>query len=415
MRKTGEYIASWWFTALLVLVLGGVYASFSFGKNPWPQWKTFVFRSPAGLAIYGGLIVNLSAVSARIIIHRLKRPALSADAVRRMDSHAELPVSGEDALAPLSSWLKGKGFQAVRSGTGIHAARGKYSFLPGAVFRLGLILILLSLPVSAHIRKQETKILHEGREATLFGRTIALASIHTDLPDDFLQVGEDAAFRLEGVSAAVRAQDGSSTITSRSPEKIGGIYYRIVHLGYAQPVVVTGSGKPFETTLDLDILPPGRTQVVSLPDGDRFLTFTLEPERTITKGIFKGKQFNLQEPFYRVVVQRGKEQGKTQGFAVRPKGQGASGGLSLLLGGRSYYVTVQAVRDPALFWIHLGVVLTLGGLASMLSRFLWFEKRFSAVTDGRTVLVGYSEEFYKKWGIHKFQGWKEELAGLKRP
>ena len=415
MRRLGGFVSSWWLTALCTLVLAGLYASFSFGKNPWPQWKAFVFLSPMGLAIYLGLIANLAAATVRIIITRLKHPSLSAEAVRRMDSHAEIAVPGEDALALISSWMKKKGFTMVRTGSGVHAVRGKYSVLPGAAFRLGLVVVLTSLLFSMQLRKVETKVLRAGEDTVFFGNTVMIASVDPDLPDDFLQVGDDGTLMLERVSAKIISGGKTSTTTSRSPERMGGLYYRVVHVGYSQPVVVRGTGKPFEGVLNLDILPPGKTQVVSLPSTEAFLTLTLEPERTITKGLFKGKQYNLQKPIYRVVVQKGREQNKTRGFVARPKAEGGSGGISILLGEAAPYVAVQAVRDPALFWIHLGALLTLGGLAMMLARFFWFEKRFSAVVEGNVILAGYSEEYYKKWGIAAFQDWKEELAALKRP
>lgn len=415
MRKIAGFISSWWLTAHLVLLLGGLYVFFSFGKNPYPQWKAFVFSSSAGLAIYAGLIINLAAATVRVVVHRLNHPALSAETVRRMDSHAEMPLSVNDAIALISAWIKRKGFNAVLTESGIRAVRGKYSFLPGTAFRLGLIIVLTSLLFSAHLRRVETKVVHESEEAAFFGKSVTLASVHPDLPDDFLQVGEDSTLMLERVSARITSGGETFTVTSRSPERINGLYYRIVHLVYSQPAAVKGIGKPFVRPIDLDVLPPGKTHVVSLPSAEEFLTFTLEPERTITKGIFKGKQYNLQKPSYRVIVQKGKEQNKTRGFVVRQKGQDASGRISLALGESSSSVAIQAVRDPALFWVHLGVLLTLGGLISMLGRFFWFEKRFSAVVEGKTILAGYSEEYYKKWGVATFQDWKEELATLKRP
>jgi hypothetical protein len=29
-------------------------------------------------------------------------------------------------------------------------------------------------------------------------------------------------------------------------------------------------------------------------------------------------------------------------------------------------------------------------------------------------VIGYEEEFFKKWGIQHFYAWKDELAGLER-
>lgn len=415
MRKLGVLIASWWLTAILLLALGIAYASLSFGKNPWPAWTAFVLRSPAGIVLLVGLIVNQLAISARIVFKRFSRTPPSVGDIRRMDGHIMIEVPASGATDQLASWMRSKGFSPVRDGGTLHAVRGMLSFLPGTLFRMGVVLFLAAALASATLRRSERFVLHEGESVASFGRTMTLTSVRTDLREDFLQVGEESTLRLERVSAEIRIGGRTRTVTSYAPERDGALYYRVVHLGYAQPIEVKGVRKPQKMTMDLDILPPGKNAVLSLPEDDRFLTVSLEPERTITKGILKGRQFDLRHPRYRVVVLKGKKQREANLLVLRPGEQGTSGGLRLSLGEDSVYVALEVVRDPALFWVRAGLFLTLAGLSLLFTRPFWYEKRLSAVREGEALWVGYSEEFYRKWGIARLYDWRAELTALKRP
>jgi hypothetical protein len=46
----------------------------------------------------------------------------------------------------------------------------------------------------------------------------------------------------------------------------------------------------------------------------------------------------------------------------------------------------------------------------MLTRFFWYRKQLAAARSGDTLVIGWQEEFFKKWGIQRFYIWKEELA-----
>ena len=401
-------LGSWWLTALLVLALEAVYLILSFGRNPYPAWVDFLFHSPGGIAICLAMIVNLTAASVRIVLARLRRPALTPEYVRAMDIHAEFPL--QDAatarkaaeLLPLPVSQKGMPEQGVRRVT------GTWAFLPGTVFRAGLVLTMISLMVTAHGRKTYDTAMREGERKDILGSSITLAAIAADLPADHLQVGEDGTFLLEGLSAHVDAGGRVARVTPGFPTRINGLWYRVRHLGYTQALTVTLRGSRSELTADLDLLPPGRSSVVPLPSGKALVTFSLDPDRTISKGLVKGKQYNLANPAYRVAVQEGKPREDAGGKRLKPGERATVGPAEVALGKQGLVVRFQIVSDPGLLFLYAGVIITLAGICAMAGRFFWYEREFAVMVHDGILIAGSRDEFFKKWGVHRFQRWSEK-------
>ena len=404
-------ISSWWLTAALMLCFVSAYLAFSFGRNPYPAWAFFVLHAPAGIVLVLALIINLLAASARIISRRVGPRPVSIDDIRSMDIHEAILLPDEPAVARAAAWLRNRvSSRDIRDG-GIRRVTGRSSFLPGTLFRLGTIITLGAVMISAQARTTADVVLHEGEQKDLLGTPVRLADVSADLPGNFLQVGEESLFRLERVNATLVASGKAYVIGPGFPRAVAGRYCRIVHLGYAQPLTATGPGTRWEGTADLDVLPPGKTAVVPLPAGGASLTFVLEPERTITKGLVKGREYDLVTPQYRLVARNG----VTRDAVIRPGSRAALGPLEVALGTPSPFVRVQVVVDPALPWIYAGAVLTLAGMLFMISRFFWYERELSAVMQSGTLYIGYRAEFYKRWGMETFLRWRDELDGPNLP
>jgi hypothetical protein len=139
---------------------------------------------------------------------------------------------------------------------------------------------------------------------------------------------------------------------------------------------------------------------------------TLEPEKTISKGLLTGRLYNLGAPSYRLAL---KKDGERREIVVGSSESADIGGASLSLGSESLYIRVNTVSDPALFWVYAGVVVALLGAFLMLTRFFWYERTMCAAFADGEVLLGYSEEFYKRWGVLKFQRWRDELLSPPEP
>ena len=161
-------------------------------------------------------------------------------------------------------------------------------------------------------------------------------------------------------------------------------------------------------------LPPGKIDSKTILSNVDSLSVSLAPSKTIEKGLVTGKLYNIERPMYALSI-IDSATGKHSESAIASPGEATKvGDVDITLGDRSLYIQMQAVQDPALRWLYLGVMLILLGLALLIGRFFWYEKKLYAFRTYETVLVGYSEEFYKKWGILKFQNLRESLAAYAR-
>jgi hypothetical protein len=399
-------MGSWWVTVALSLIFAALYVYLGFGENTYQRWIRIVFHSPPGLIVYVCLVANIALASLRVAIDRLKEKEITPEAVKEMDVYASLPP--EAPLDEISGWMRRKGFHPDAGGGGLIARKGKFCFVPGTVMRAGLVVFMAAFALGLHIRETDEALLHEGESAALLGREARLGRITSSLPEEFLQVGEKSIFELKDVSATLSSSGRTHEITPGYPGRFEGLYWRITHIGYRQPLVVD------ETAFapDLDVLPPGRTHRVETKGDGPSLSFTLEPEETISKGLLTGRLYNLRSPRYRLALKDG---GEKHEAVLGPSGSSELGGVPVSLGEKSLYVRINAVYDPALFWVYAGIVLTLLGALLVLTRFFWYERLMRAAAAEDALLIGYSEEFYRKWGVMKFQRWREELRSVLEP
>lgn len=399
--------SSWWMTAVLLALACGAYMYFSFGDAPFSRWRDFLFHRPPGIILYGALILNLTAATTRIVVKGLAEPVPSVAGIKEMDA-SEIFSSGILSLDGAAKFMRSWGFSPLSSGRGLTAVRGRYSFLPGTVFRSGMVLLLVSLLLSAHLRETGEALFGEGEEKQLLGVAVSVGQIEANLPKDYFRVGEEGSFILDKVSATASLAGGRHTVRSYFPSRAAGRYYRITHLGFVLPVSVRSGDAADAGDAYLDVLPPGKADTVSL--GSSELNVSLLPERTISKGVLKGEQFNLTEPLYRITVKGHKDspQGEVR---LRPGESGSSGKTGVALGKSSPYVKIQAVRDPTLPWIYISISITAAGLGAMLSRFFWYRKEFFALEEGGSVYIGYREEFFRKWGVRRFHEGMKEFGG----
>jgi hypothetical protein len=246
------------------------------------------------------------------------------------------------------------------------------------VLRLGAILLMASLPLSGLLRVENEALLDEGGSASMLGTEVRLEAIEAELPQNYLQVGENTDFRLEGVQARLALQSGEVMAGSGMPAKAGGVYYRLTHLGYALPI----KGQGLDGVHHLDVLPPGKTH----KPGKRDLSIRLEPVKTMKKGLLTGRAYDLASPSFGILKGKG---GSERIYTPKPGRSSEEGEFEI--GEPGLYLRIQAVRGSAL----------------MLLRPLWYERRFMAVEKNGRLLIGYSEEFLKKWGVYKFRNWTE--------
>lgn len=404
-------VSSWWFTAILLISLCISYIYFSAGEKSYENWISFLLHAPAGLLLYTGLTANLISATIRIAYTKLRTLKPTPESIKKMDTFIEIPASKFDSINAISEWISTKGFPADNTDNCANSLRGKFSFLPGTVMRAGLVITMTAIIFSVHLRKVDDRIFHEGDNGVLLNKKLSLSGINTDMPDEFLQIGEKGTFRLNNVSAALTLSQKQYTVTGRFPARINGLYYRITNLGFYQSLSVMTSKKVFIKDIYLNVLPPGKTDKTALPAENMTLTFSLQPEKTIQKGLITGKSYNLKTPLYNVTLQRNNERDKPENATIKASETSALGETNIALGKNSLFVKIQSVHDPALIWIYAGIIITITGIILMPSRFFWYEKQICAILIDDKALIGYREEFFKRWGIQKFHKWEEELSG----
>lgn len=391
-------IGSRWAMAAITLAMGSVYVAMTFGESPYTRFTDFIFHSPLGLALYCGLVISLVAMSVLAVVRRIRPIAPSVDAVRSMDAHVHFTdPQGPDSLEGIAQWLATSGFRPRIVPQGLLARRGALSVLPGTVLRAGVALVMVALLMGAHMRQEQQAIVAGGGESVvLFDREVRAVSISSDISSEYLQVGK-ADFVLQGLSALMLEGHAEFRVTGWYPVSHGGLYWRIVHMGYVQPVEHGGVTE----FLELDLLPPGHVAVASPLPGAGVYEFRLAPERQIKKGLITGDVYNLISPRYELSP-RGRKDGMIMARATEAARIGVD---NVQLGPAGLYVTLLAARDPSLPFLRAGLLVLALALLMMIARIFWYERVFVAVMHEGSPLLGYSEEFYKKWGIYKFRRW----------
>lgn len=392
-----RYMASPWSTAALCMVLVSIYIAMSFGGAPYAPFIDFIFRSFPGLLLYLGLIVNLTAWSVQIIIKRAGKKVISPEAIMSMDGFMHLsPDSKIKDLEAAVKWFSARGFNPRSTLDGVSALKGALGIIPGIVLRAGFVLVMLSALVSAHIIESDGVLLIDGGAVAIFNMEVRAASIDAGLPEEFLNLGK-VSFELDNISAALSFNGEEFTATGGYPSKAAGLYWRLRHLGYAQPVSVDGK----DSLLMLDVLPPGAASAHSLISGGEAYEFRLAPEKAVKKGLISGNLFDLRAPRYELSP-RGR---KGKKITIKSGESASIGDSRVELSPPKLYVKLLAVRNPVLPLLRLGFLITSLGVLLMIVRLFWYERRIAAVMHDGRVLMGYSEEFYKKWAIYKFRKW----------
>lgn len=395
MRRMLLFLGSGWLRTVLIALLLISYLVMP-ADEKFSRWIKFASDSTAGIVLILLTLANivLSAISnAR---GKLAPAVLSVSAIKAMDTYAEIarPEDFNEIAKKIGLRIKARGF----------AQSGRWSFLPGLILRAGIVMLVIALLLSAHLRKTEYIMLTEGRAATALGRHIALKGINSDLPAEFLQMGETGSFRIKNVSAQAQIDDKPIALDAGFPTASGTFFFRVSDMDFAAEIILDGRDK---VSLNLDVLPPGNTAKVEI--GGETLTFRLEPEKTIKKGLITGKLYNLKTPFYRIALldKDGRQLGET---TLRAGTSAEVAGLKISLSEPMVFLKIQVVRDPALWLVYLGLITALLGLSLMPLRFFWYEKRLAAMASDGKLLLGYSEEFYKKWAVARFHKIIERLG-----
>lgn len=419
MKALLKIISSPWVMAAASLALGAEFISLmpAGSENAFARWMDFLFKSLTGLLLYFTLMLNIALSTLRIVLTKMKANDMQEEAVRAMDAVLEVPMPAKDPIILISEWAGAWGppveVSAGAEGAegGLSSQAGRFSFVPGLVMRAGLLLFMVAVLVGSFVKRADEAVMHVGDVRDFFGQQVRLDELQSGLPEEFLKLKGKSVLLLNP-EAVLSSKAGVVNASGGFPVRVGGLYFRVVDAGIAQGFSIALSGRTGHVLADLDVLPPGIKDQVQLPGGAGTVQISLHPEKTIDKGLIKGEVFNLRQPLYRIVLKQAQVQDDSPleisagpgEITVGPGGAFKVKGREVVLGQSQYFARVLCVSDASLPWAMAGLVVFLAGLCLMPIRFLWYEKRLCVLIQLQNdrVLLGYSEEFFKKWGIQKF-------------
>jgi hypothetical protein len=135
------------------------------------------------------------------------------------------------------------------------------------------------------------------------------------------------------------------TVGAFPPKKLGNTYYHILNFGIAPGIrFLRGDEVLTAGYMPLRILTFGSSDFFEIPPYPYRFLVSLEPDKTLLKGDAISSQYNLERPVYRVRVFRGdtviKDGNSREGIIFD--------GYSLYFFQPSYWILLEAVKDPAL-------------------------------------------------------------------
>lgn len=405
MMKAFKYMGSPWAASGIAMLLIAIYTSMSFGVSPYAKFAEFIFGSWPGAALWLMLVLSLTAWSVMTVMDRRLPVAVSAEDILKMDEHAHIEADmGIKTLDDVAGWMRDKAAfrgEPHKVEGGIMGIRGRLGVIPGIVLRAGVALLMLGALMSWHMRMTAEVELYDGARADVLGHSVDALSIEASLPDEFLSVGT-VGFTLKDINVRLAYEGREFTLSGSRAMKMAGLYWRVRDLGYAQPVSVRGAG---DSMLTLRLLPPGSVDTARFSEGGQIYEFRLASAGKVRKGLLTGELYRLKSPLY-TISERGK---KSAAMTVEADKEYSIGADRVTLGETGVFVSLLAVRDPALPLLKAAFVITALGFVLILLRLFWYERRYVAVMHEGRPLVGYSEEFYSKWAIYKFRQWYQAL------
>jgi hypothetical protein len=397
-------LGSWRLTVFLALAAVAAYLSFLPSQDAFGAWTRFLFESIWGQALLAALSMNLVFMSMEAVRRKFQPvPIKPCD----LDWCVGVPSGGRHLPEDMAGWAREKRFSPQLRGSVLTARRGAFSLVPGTVLRAGLIMLILAFFLSAKTRQTGEVTLSAGEGRVLLGETVTVTEIESGLPSEHLETGREGSLFLPHVSALITVSGTPVRVTNDYPVSIHGQDYRLTGLGYDLPLFIEYEGNSLPAGGHMDILPPGRTQTTFIEECGYTVSVTLEPEETIKKGLITGKVYDLHDPGFRIGLKKGPAEPVET--VMRPGEVVEIDGTSVTLEESAVSVRLLAVKDPALRWIHAGAVLALLGLLLMPLRLFWYERRLSMKVSYESILIGYQQEFFRKWAEVRLKLWAAEL------
>jgi hypothetical protein len=238
---------------------------------------------------------------------------------------------------------------------------GKVRFLTWLVLPLGVLLFFTGFFLSLFLRESGKRMIGEGDiiKPPWVTETYHVTGIEPGLKESLPDTEMDRSiFAREPELTLTDKSARSYRVGAFPPEKIDGTYYHILDFGVAAGVkLYQGSQVKFGGYQPLRVLAPGRSDFFEIqPFPYRFLV-SMEAEKVFEETGDYTSRFNIRKPVYKVRVFKD-EKVLAEGD---PKQGVRFGNFRLYFVDQTFWVMLEAAKDPGLPVLRLSVLLILIG------------------------------------------------------
>jgi hypothetical protein len=252
--------------------------------------------------------------------------------------------------------------------------KNKMFFLTRVILPLGVLVFFTGFFLSLSLRESGQRMVGEGDiiKPPWVMSTYHVTAITPGLKDRLSNTGTDRSiFIREPVITLTDRNTQSYNVGTFPPVKIDDTYYHILNFGIAPGVkLFQGDKLRFGGYQPLGILSPGKSDSFSISSYPYRFLVSMEPEQSFREGEGFVSEFNIEKPLYRTTVFM-----NNKVIAEGDSKEGVRfGNFRLYFTDHTFWVMLEAAKDPGLPVLKLGILLILTGIPLFLISFFFQEK-----------------------------------------
>lgn len=246
--------------------------------------------------------------------------------------------------------------------------KSRLQFITWIILPAGVLLFLTGFFLSLYARQSGQRLIGEGDiiKPPWSSESYRITSIEPGLRDSLLDINaEQGIFAHEPKLTVLDKSSNSFEVGAFPPVKIKDTYFHILNFGIAPGIRLFENGnKKDDGYIPLRILAPNSSDYFEIPPLPYRFLVSMEPEKTFQKGGVRASQFNLKNPFYWIRVFKGDKI-----ISEGPSQQGIQfDNYTLHFFDHTFWVLLEAVKDPAVPLLRLSILLIVIGIPLFLIR-----------------------------------------------
>ncbi len=258
------------------------------------------------------------------------------------------------------------GYLNLIRGIKVRFSGNKIGFVAWLMLSAGAMLYLTGFFLSINVRQFDSRLAGEGDviRPSWSSENYRVVDLSPGIKSQYKKSGQDGLLDHEPEITLIDGLDKAYRVGAYPPVKIGRTYFHILNYGIAPGVELFENGRLIQSGyMALRLLPPGRSDYFDImPYPYRFLV-SLAPE-TDHGGTAQAPVFNLENPRYSTRVFSGEKV-----IAEGDSGEALSfDRFALGYFRHTYWVQLEAAKDPGIPIIKYGIFLIVFGMPVYLLR-----------------------------------------------